>query len=235
MILVKTEVKIIGFDADDTLWVNEPYFQDTEKKFAELMSEYGDAEFIRGELYKTEMDNLADYGYGAKGFSLSLIETALRLSKGKNPERYIREIIGYVKDLVNKPVILLDGVGEILDKLNSCGYRLIVATKGDLRDQERKLEISGLEPFFHHIEIMTDKKTGNYQKLLSHLEILPSEFLMVGNSLRSDILPVLEIGGHAAHVPFHTSWIHEAAEKPEGNGRFHEVESLKELEKLLCI
>jgi putative hydrolase of the HAD superfamily len=232
---VTNKYKTIGFDADDTLWVNEPYFQDTEKKFAELMSEYGNAEFIRDELYKTEMANLADYGYGAKGFSLSLIETALRLSKGKNPEHYIREIIGYVKDLVNKPVILLEGVGEILAKLRSCGYRLIVATKGDLRDQERKLEISGLGPFFHHIEVMTDKKTENYRKLLSHLDIRPEEFLMVGNSLRSDILPVLEMGGHAVLVPFHTSWIHEAAEKPVGNGLFHELESLQQLEKILCI
>ena len=227
--------KVIGFDADDTLWVNEPYFQDTEKRFAELMSEYGPPEFIREELYRTEMANLADYGYGAKGFSLSLIETALRLSGGRNLDRFVEEIIGYVKDLVNKPVILLEGVGELLEKLKSCGYRLIVATKGDLRDQERKLEISGLTSFFHHIEIMTDKKTENYRKLLSHLDIRPEEFLMVGNSLRSDILPVLEMGGHAVLVPFHTSWIHESAEKPADNGRFHELESLTELDKILFI
>jgi len=232
---MKNKYKIIGFDADDTLWVNEPYFQDTEKKFTELMSEYGDADYIRKELYKTEMANLPDYGYGAKGFTLSLIETALRLTGGNGSAPLIREIIDYCKELVNKPVILLDGVQEILAKLRSCGYRLIVATKGDLRDQERKLEISGLGPFFHHIEVMTDKKPGNYLKLLSHLEIRPEEFLMVGNSLRSDILPVLEMGGHAAHVPFHTSWIHEAGEKPEGNGRFHEMDSLRELENILCI
>jgi len=233
---VKKRYKIIGFDADDTLWINEPYFHETEKKFVELMSPFGSPEFISKELYKTEMANLPGYGYGIKGFTLSMIETAVRITDSNNTNNpYVSEIIGFGKALISKPVILLDGAVEILKKLNECGCRLIVATKGDLKDQKRKLSKSGLARYFHHIEIMSDKRDKDYLKLLSHLEISPEEFLMIGNSLRSDIIPVLDIGGYAIHIPFHTNWVHEKGERPSNNGRFGEIAALSELENILCI
>ncbi len=232
---MNSKYKIIGFDADDTLWVNEPYFHETEENFIELMSQFGSPELISKELYKTEMANLTGYGYGIKGFTLSMIETAVRISGSTNPNMFVNEIIGFGKALIDKPVILLNGVVEILKKLKEFGYRLIIATKGDLKDQERKLSKSGLSGHFHHIEIMSDKRDEDYLKLLSHLEISPEEFLMIGNSLRSDIIPVLSIGGHAVHIPYHTNWAHEKAERPVGDVNFMEIKSLSELEKILCI
>jgi len=232
---VKKRYKVIGFDADDTLWVNEPYFHETEEKFVELLSDFGSSEFISKELYKTEMSNLSDYGYGAKGFMLSMIETALRLSGEKDSRKIINEIIILGKGLINKPVVLLDGVESILKKLIEFGYLLIIATKGDLKDQERKLSKSGLTEYFHHIEIMSDKREINYLNLLSNLDITSADFLMIGNSLRSDILPVLKIGGSSIHIPFHTNWIHEKAEKPVEDDSFMEITTLPELEKILCI
>lgn len=232
---MKKTYKIIGFDADDTLWVNEPYFHQTEAKFIKLMASYGSAEYISKELYKTEMTNLADYGYGAKGYMLSMIETVLRLNGNKEAGKIISEIVKLGKELINKPVILLEGVEDILKKLIKKGCRLIVATKGDLKDQERKLFKSGLAEYFHHIEIMSDKKEDDYLDLLSHLDISPEDFLMIGNSLRSDILPVLAIGGSSIHIPFHTNWIHEKAEKPVDDDNFMEIKVLSELDKILCI
>jgi putative hydrolase of the HAD superfamily len=202
------KIKVIGFDADDTLWVNEPYFRDAEFKLAELLKPYAPDVDIIAELYNTEMKNLSLYGYGAKAFTLSLIETAVKLSGPKVNATIINEIIQMGQNLMNISIEVLDHVDEVLPKLKS-KYKLIVATKGDLLDQERKLSKSGLLPYFHHIEIMSDKKESDYQRLIENLNILPEEFLMVGNSLKSDILPVLAIGGVGVHVPFHTTWQHE--------------------------
>jgi len=200
--------KIIGFDADDTLWVNEPFYRETEFLFAEILKSYLPEEDIIHQLFETEMSNLQLYGYGAKGFVLSLIETAIKISNHSIPAYKIEEIIHLGKELLNKPIELLDDVKKVLVNLSQ-RYPLIIATKGDLLDQERKLKKSGLSHFFHHIEIMSDKKEENYLKLLQNLGIKPEDFLMIGNSLKSDIIPVLEIGGNAIYVPFHTSWIHE--------------------------
>jgi len=205
----KNEIKIIGFDADDTLWINESFYRDAEDKFCKIVSEYVSTEEANNRLFQTEIGNLEYYGYGIKAFILSLLETAFDISNGKISQDKIHEILKIAKEMINKPVELLDGVEEVLKTLHSKGYELIVATKGDLLDQERKLKKSGLEKYFHHIEIMSEKKIENYQKLINHLEIEPQEFLMIGNSVKSDILPILDLGGKAIHVPFSTTWAHE--------------------------
>lgn len=202
------DIKVIAFDADDTLWVNEPYFQETEQKFCELMAPYLSRHGLSQELFKTEIENLKLYGYGIKGYILSMIEAALTISENTISNEVIAKIIQYGKELLEHPIELLDGVEDTLEALKG-KYKLVMATKGDLLDQHRKLHNSGLGPYFHHIEVMSDKQEIDYQKLLKRLEINPSEFLMIGNSLKSDILPVLGIGGHAIHIPFHVTWAHE--------------------------
>ena len=202
------DIKVIGFDADDTLWVNETYFRDAELEFAKLLAKYETANKIDQELFKMEMKNLPLYGYGVKGFVLSMVEKALELSNNEVSNSTINAILNIGKDMLSKPVELLDGVEETLKTL-SVDYRLILVTKGDLLDQERKLEKSGLTDYFHHIEVLSDKQEANYSKLLNHLDINASEFLMIGNSLKSDILPLVNLKAKAIHIPFHTTWLHE--------------------------
>jgi len=225
-------IKVIGFDADDTLWVNEPYFRETERAVIHLLSDYMNEEALSQRLFETEMGNLANYGYGAKSFVLSLVETALKVSDYRVPQETIGKILELGKELLNKPVVLLDGVRDALDSLYSINYRLILATKGDLLDQQRKLSRSGLEGYFHHIEVMSDKKEEDYANLLHHLDIRAEEFLMVGNSVKSDILPVLGIGAKAVHVPYHTTWAHEEID-PDGQHEIVTVERIDEVPKLL--
>jgi putative hydrolase of the HAD superfamily len=179
------------------------------------------------ELYRTEITNLSLYGYGIKGFMLSMIETALRISGEKMPIALVEKIIQIGQEMLGKPVDLLPGVKEVLQSLQG-KYRIVLATKGDLVDQERKLQKSGLEGFFHHIEIMSEKRTSDYEKLIKHLDIQASEFLMIGNSLKSDILPVLELGGYGIHVPFHTTWVHEQVDHEVKHERFFTAEHLEE-------
>lgn len=220
--------KVLAFDADDTLWVNEPYFREAEDKFSALLEDYLPHHSVTKELYKTELQNIPLYGYGVKGFMLSMVETALRVSNNTVPLAVIEKAIQYGKDLLDKPIELLEGVEETLHYLKD-KYRLVMATKGDLLDQERKLKRSGLESYFHHIEIMSDKQEADYQKLIRHLDISPDEFLMIGNSLKSDALPVLAIGGHAVHVPYHTVWEHEKVEGGIEHPNFYSVETLKDI------
>ncbi len=226
-------IKVIGFDADDTLWVNETYFREAETAFAKLLSKYETSNKIDQELFRMEMDNLPLYGYGVKAFTLSMVESALELSNYNISTKTIDAILNIGKDMLNKPVELLDGVEDVL-KTFSKKYKLILATKGDLLDQERKLEKSGLTEYFHHIEVLSDKKEANYSKLLNHLDINPSEFLMIGNSLKSDILPLVNIKAHAIHVPFHTTWAHEQVTEDEKNGKAYKtINSLSDILKLL--
>ena len=226
-------IKVIGFDADDTLWVNETYFREAEQAFAKLLSQYETLNKIDQELFIMEMKNLPLYGYGVKGFVLSMVEMALELSNYSVSNKAIQAILDIGKEMINKPVELLDGVEEVLINLSK-KYRLILATKGDLLDQERKLEKSGLLDYFHHIEVLSDKKEANYSKLLNHLDIKPSEFLMVGNSLKSDVLPLINIKAHAIHIPFHTTWAHEQVHEDETNGKaYKSIHRLKELKELL--
>mgnify|MGYP001791540868 FL=1 len=223
-----TGIKVIGFDADDTLWVNETYFRETEERFAELLEGYETKNKIDQELFKMEMANLELYGYGVKGFMLSMIESALDLSNGTIPQQIISEIISLGKRMISHPVELLDGVVEVLEKLKDT-YRLIVLTKGDLLDQERKLEKSGLSQYFHHVEVLSDKKESNYKNLLDHLDIDINQFLMIGNSLKSDILPILNLGAQAVHIPFHTTWAHEIVSEENIVNNHLKLNSLKEI------
>tara|TARA_B110000977_G_scaffold106484_1_gene138773 strand:- start:379 stop:1068 length:690 start_codon:yes stop_codon:yes gene_type:complete len=225
-------IKVIAFDADDTLWVNEPYFRTAEKAFCELLKEYVPEEECNELLYKFEMQNLPLYGYGIKPFVLSLIEAAITISKKKIPLEVVSEIIAIGKEMLQMPVELIDGIEATLAHLSK-KYLLVMATKGDLLDQERKLIKSGLEKYFHHIEVMSDKQPKNYQKLITHLDISPSQFLMVGNSLKSDVLPVLEIGSYAIHIPFHTTWEHEKVEEEVMHCNFKELKLASELIDLL--
>lgn len=224
------KIKVIGFDADDTLWVNEPYYQELERQLCRLMVNYLPSEMVSKELFKTEMQNMELYGYGAKAFILSVVETAIKVSGGKVPATVIQTIVDLGKELINRDIELLDGIEHLLPQLNG-KYRLIVATKGDLLDQERKLKKSGLLPYFHHIEIMSDKQEADYQKLLNRLDISSEQFLMVGNSLKSDILPVLSIGGKGVYVPFHTTWQHEVIDDTAGN--YHQIEHIGDLLTIL--
>ena len=224
--------KVVAFDADDTLWVNEPFFNEAEKAFCILMEDYLTHQSISQILFKTQIDNLPLYGYGIKGFTLSMVEAANIISKGTVSPKVISRVIAIGKDLLTKPVELLDDVEQMLKELQG-KYKLVVATKGDLKDQHRKLHKSSLGTYFHHIEVMTDKEEIDYQKLLGRLDIKPEEFIMIGNSLRSDVLPVLELGGHAVHVPFHTTWLHEHVDHEIVHPNFTSIKKLSEIKEIL--
>ena len=225
-------LKVIAFDADDTLFVNEPYFQEVEQKFCTLMQDYLSHQGLSQELFKTEIANLDLYGYGIKGYILSMIEAAMKISNHTISLEIIEKIIEYGKELLQKPIVLLDGVEETLQALSG-KYKLIVATKGDLKDQQRKLHDSGLGHYFYHIEVMADKHEINYQKLLKRLEIEPSEFFMIGNSLKSDVLPVLEIGGYAVHIPFHVTWEHEKISHQVAHPNFNTFDKIIDILPIL--
>jgi putative hydrolase of the HAD superfamily len=218
-------IKIIAFDADDTLWVNEPYFQATEHQFCSYLEAYMDEKSLSKELLNTEIKNLPIYGYGIKGFMLSMVETALQVSDNQVDTATLSKIIDLGKEMLNQEIELLDGVVEVLESLYG-QYKLVLATKGDLLDQERKLQRSGLEKYFHHIEIMSEKDEKGYQKLINHLDIPAESFLMIGNSLKSDILPVLNIGGHAYHVPYHTTWALERIEEEVKHVNFKHFDTI---------
>lgn len=227
-----SNIKVIAFDADDTLWVNEPYFREAEHQFAILLSSFETENKINQELLKKVISNLELYGYGVKGFVLSMIETAMEISNHKISSKEIDQIIALGKNMLNKPIELLKGVTEVLKAL-SLKHKLIVVTKGDLLDQERKLEKSGLLKFFDHIEVLSEKKEDNYARLIEFLDIKPSEFLMIGNSLKSDVLPLINIRAEAIHVPYHTTWVLEEVHEHTQGDSFKTVTSLLEILKFL--
>lgn len=227
------KIKVIGFDADDTLWVNEPYYRDTENDFSKIMEKFGNKEFILKKLLDIEVANIPLYGFGTKAFMLSMVETALIVSNNNIDQTQIGEIIKLGKAQIKRENKIFPDVEKVLNEL-SCKYRLVVATKGDLLDQERKLKNSGLLKYFHHIEIMSDKKVENYRQLLNRLDVCPSEFLMVGNSLKSDIIPVIELKSQAIHIPFHTTWVYEEASQykiPES--KYIKVGSIREILQII--
>ncbi len=201
-------IKIIGFDADDTLWINEPYYRDMEHKIGIMLSEYLPLEKVSEKLFEIEMKNLKLFGYGAKGFTLSILEAAVEISGGQLTGAQTTEILTLGKNLLTTPIEILPGVENVLQQIKD-KYMLVVITKGDLVDQQNKLERSGLDHYFDHIEIVSDKQPVHYSRLIDQLQIKPEEFLMIGNSLKSDVLPVLEVGANAIHVPYHTTWQHE--------------------------
>ena len=285
-------VKYIAFDADDTLWVNEPYFRVAEKEYCTLLERFATREEIISTLYEIEMKNLAPYGYGAKAFTLSLMETAILFSNKRSSGEFFPDsispnlhseqqttysnkasenilphsfptnlhseqqapygsasckeaiapltpaemsrIIEIGTSLIRIPIEILPGVEELLKELSGSGkYTLVVATKGDLLDQERKLRRSGLWNCFHHIEVMSDKNEEAYTRLLERLGCSKEEFLMIGNSMKSDILPVLNIGGNAIYIPFYSTWEHEKVEGEITHPNLYETDSCSKLLEMI--
>ena len=220
---------VIAFDADDTLWVNEPIFHEVETRFSDLLSRYIATDDIAEKLFSTEMKNLELFGYGVKGFVLSMIETGLELSDLRLSGKDVQEIIDMGKSMLSHPVELLSGVRDTVLRLED-DHELMIITKGDLFDQESKIARSGLAEHFAHVEILSEKTPEQYQRVLDKYQIDPDRFLMVGNSVKSDILPVLKVGGHAVHIPFHITWQHEQVTEEEVNGRhFHSLHRMTEL------
>ena len=225
---LSSTVKIIAFDADDTLWENETYFAEAEQRFSELLEDFLPKHTVLRELLHTEISNLPLYGYGIKAFMLSMIETAIRISDKNIPASVIQKTIDLGREMLDKPVVLLEGVEEVLKSLKG-RYRLVLATKGDLLDQERKLIKSNLQGYFHHIEIMSEKKEDDYRKLIRRLDIAPEGFMMIGNSLKSDVMPVINVGGYGVHIPFHTTWAHEKIDVDLKSDRFIVLQKISEV------
>lgn len=221
--------RVIGLDADDTLWHNETIFEKVHERYRALLSEYHDAAVVVRTLLATEKRNLDLYGYGVKGFTLSAIETAIELTAGKISAEEIRTLIELGRDMLDHPVVLLDGVAETIAHL-ARSHELMLVTKGDLRDQQRKLTKSGLTPHFRRIEIVSEKDPETYAAVLNRHGISPQDFLMVGNSLKSDVLPVLSLGGYGAHIPYHLQWVLDRTEEmPADSDRFIRLGSIAEL------
>ncbi|HKK47239.1 MAG TPA: HAD family hydrolase [Balneolaceae bacterium] len=227
------DINVIAFDADDTLWVNEPIFNKAEEKCKRILSDHIEPDRLSEKLYETEIKNLKIFGYGIKGFVLSLIETAVELSGQNISGHEIQEIINVGKEMTTHPVNLLPCIEQTVCELKA-EYTLMIITKGDLFDQESKIARSGLDQHFDHFEIVSSKTVDTYLNILNHYSISPSHFLMVGNSLKSDVLPVTEIGAHAIHIPFHTTWEHEKIETNETTDKSYiELEDISLLPKIL--
>jgi putative hydrolase of the HAD superfamily len=208
---------LIAFDADDTLWHTEDLYVASQERFRQLLARYHSPEWIDEKLFATEMRNLATFGYGIKGFVLSMIETAIELTEGRIGGGEIQRIIDMGREMLSADIRLLDGVAETVAALSQ-RYPLMIITKGDLFDQETKIARSGLGPHFRHVEIVSDKTEAAYAALLKRHGLAPERFLMVGNSLRSDILPVVGLGGRAVYIPYHLTWAHEQVSEPRVNG-----------------
>jgi putative hydrolase of the HAD superfamily len=226
--------RCIGFDADDTLWHNENIFERVQERYFELLSRYHDAATVKKALEVTESRNLELYGYGIKGFMLSAIETAIELTDGKVSPAEVRELLALGRKMLEHPVELLDGAREALEAL-APRHRLILITKGDLRDQERKLSKSGIAGLFNGVEIVSEKNSDTYERIFLRHGVEPSRFLMVGNSIKSDILPVLALGGSGVHVPYRITWGLEQAEAPPASDRFFQASSLRELPGIVAL
>ena len=226
--------EVIAFDADDTLWQNERLFISAQTRFKNLLAQYHSPEWIAERLYQTEMRNLEHFGYGIKAFALSMIETAVELTEGRISGGDIQKIIDSTKEMLTADVELLEHVAETLARLAET-YTLMLITKGDLRDQETKVARSGLAAYFRQVEIVSDKSSASYERLLQRHGIAPERFVMVGNSLRSDILPVLALGASAVYIPHQLTWAHEVAEAPPiGQPGFYELAHFGLLPDLLA-
>lgn len=225
-------IKIVAFDADDTLWANEDLFRQAEEQFCVLLAPYADKYAAKEELYSTEIKNLPLYGYGIKAFVLSMIETSLKISGNKIPSATIGEMINIGRTMLKQPVKLLPGTLTAFKTLSQ-KYKLVVATKGDLLDQERKLHKSGLTKYLHHIEIMSEKNIRGYKTLMVRLGVMPQEFIMVGNSLKSDIMPVVKLGAKAVWIPYALTWQHENLNTGKLSHGFIKVDKIEDLLKIL--
>src|SRR5262245_57282832 len=224
---------IIAFDADDTLWHNEPIYRGAQRQVLDILAHYHDREWIERRMCETELRNLEHYGYGIKGFTLSMIETAIELTEGRISGAEIGRIIELTREMFRAPVVLLDGVEETITLL-AASHDLMLITKGDLFEQQAKIARSGLADRFSKIEIVPVKLRETYQTIIDRHEINPLRFLMVGNSIRSDILPVIEMGASAVHIPYETTWEHEIVPEEELAGRyFIRLAHIRELPRLI--
>ncbi|GAB2599088.1 HAD family hydrolase [Spirosoma areae] len=222
-------MKLIAFDADDTLWVNEPNFVDVKQKLCELLAHYIDEETLSQRFYDAQIRNLHLFGYGAKSFILSMIETAIELTNGAITGAEIQQIIDVSRKLLDFPIDVLDGIPEVLETLSK-HFELMVLTKGDLFDQESKIARSGLGHYFKHVEIVSEKNEQAYQRVLQKYGVQPADFLMIGNSLKSDVLPVIQIGARAIHIPYEITWVHERVDDEQLTGKsFTTLSSAREL------
>ncbi|MEX2626010.1 MAG: HAD family hydrolase [Ilumatobacteraceae bacterium] len=228
-----TDIDVIGFDADDTLWRSEDSFHAAEQRFVELLEPHTpDGIDLLAALTATERSNLSISGYGVKAFTLSMVETAVTISDGAVPSTVIGELVDLGRDMLTEPVHLLRHVPEVLARLGAV-HRLLLITKGDLVHQTRKITTSGLEHHFEHVEVVLEKDAATYDRIVGHVGITPERFCMVGNSVRSDILPVISLGGHGVHVPYHLTWEHERVEHHDED--FVELASLAELPALFGV
>lgn len=221
-------VTTVGLDADDTLWHNETIFRLSHKRFAELLADHAEEPVMMDRLAQVERRNLRLYGYGVKGFTLSMLETAMELCDGSAPPHIVREILAAGREMLTHPVETLPGVDETLAELAE-NYRLVLVTKGDLMDQERKLAASGLGELFAAVEIVSEKDRSTYDRVFARHGSGAAEAVMAGNSMKSDVLPAIEAGAWAAHIPYHITWAHELADAPEGNARYVSLSRIGEL------
>ncbi|PLP59354.1 HAD family hydrolase [Mesorhizobium loti] len=222
----------IGFDADDTLWQNEQFFRMTERHFAELLSAHVEKEHLLERLLEAERRNLGAYGFGIKGFTLSMIETAIDVTGGTVPSELIGKILAAGREMLSHPIETLPHVHDTLEALAG-RYRLVLITKGDLFDQERKLAQSGLGDFFHAVEIVSDKSRPTYQRIFARHGDGAEHAMMVGNSLKSDVVPAIEAGSWGVFIPHELTWVIEHVEAPTAAPRFREIGHLGELPALL--
>jgi putative hydrolase of the HAD superfamily len=222
----------IGFDADDTLWQNEQFYRLTETHFTKLLADFADGASISERLLAAEKRNLQHYGFGIKGFTLSMIETAIEITEGKVPASVIAQILDTGRDLLSHPVETMPHARETLAALADT-YLLVMVTKGDLFDQERKLAQSGLGDFFHAVEIVSDKTAVTYRRIFSKIGGGPERAMMVGNSLKSDIVPAIAAGSYGVFVPNELTWVLEHVEEPIEAPRFRKIEHLGELRGLI--
>ncbi|MBA8880529.1 HAD family hydrolase [Phyllobacterium myrsinacearum] len=229
----KSSLTTIGFDADDTLWENEQFFRMSEKRFEALLAPHTDTPDLSNRLLEVERRNLDLYGFGIKGFTLSLIETALEVTDGKIPSSVLGEILAAGREMLRHPIETLPHVQDTLEQLAG-RYRLVLITKGDLFDQERKLAQSGLGDFFEAVEIVSTKDRGTYERIFNRHGDGPQYSMMIGNSLKSDIVPAIEAGGWGVYVPHALTWVLEHVDAPVAEPRFRQIEHLGELGALLA-
>ncbi|WP_010139104.1 HAD family hydrolase [Oceanicola sp. S124] len=226
------KITTIGFDADDTLWHNERFFQLTQERFAQLLADHAEAGHLSERLLAAERRNLGRYGFGIKGFVLSMIETALEVTEQRVPGEVISQIIAAGQDMLAHPIELLPHAREAVETLAE-SHRVVLITKGDLLDQERKLAQSGLGDLFNGVEIVSDKTVPVYARIFAAHGTGPDQALMVGNSMKSDVLPAIGAGGHGVHVPHGQTWALEHADAPEDEPRFHSLPDLSGLPELV--
>lgn len=228
-----TRFDIIAFDADDTLWHTERLYVDVQSRFFDLLTKYHNRDWVEERLYDAEVRNLQHFGFGVKAFALSMIETAVELTEGRVTGHEVQSIIGWAKDMLSADIELLAHVADTIMALKP-SYPLMLLTKGDLLDQQMKIARSNLSEHFKYIEIVSDKRKANYEQLLAKYAVSPDKFLMIGNSIKSDILPVLEMGGTAVYVPYELTWKHEMASLPDATqAGFYQIDHIGLLPELL--